>query len=178
MACHSLRERSFRSVPANASKSPRSTSSRFPLFRARSLPAQTQRRTVSADRPVSRAASLISNSSCAIPATKTFYYIRRGVVEVANPGPQIGRAPDLRGYPRLRRHGSANLRRESPRTGGSPWRTLIEQSNLARHGGGNGGTGRLPRQSLSAKRGPSLSGMPIAASDISRRRCVTAPRRG
>jgi hypothetical protein len=70
-------------VPANASKSPRSTSSRFPLFRARSLPAQTQRRTVSADRPVSRAASLISNSSCAIPAAKTFYYIRRGVVEVA-----------------------------------------------------------------------------------------------
>lgn len=67
---------------ANASKSPRRTSSRFPLFRARILPAQTQRRTVSADRPVSRAASLISNSSCAIPGMKTFYYIQRGVVEV------------------------------------------------------------------------------------------------
>ncbi len=67
---------------ANASKSPRRTSSRFPLFRARTLPAQTQRRTVSVDRPVSRAASLISNSSWAIPATNTFYYIRRGVVEV------------------------------------------------------------------------------------------------
>src|ERR1700736_2107580 len=82
MARHSLRERSFRSVPANASRSPRRTSSRFPLFRARTLPAQTQRRTVSADRPVSRAASLISNSSSAIPAMTTFYYIRRGVVEV------------------------------------------------------------------------------------------------
>jgi hypothetical protein len=69
-------------VPANASKSPRRTSSRFPLFRARTLPAQTQRRTVSGDRPVSRAASLISNSSCAVLAMKTFYYIRQGVVEV------------------------------------------------------------------------------------------------
>ena len=67
---------------ANASKSPRRTSSRFPLFRARTLPVQTQRRTVSVDRPVSRAASLISNSSWAISAMKTFYYIRRGVVEV------------------------------------------------------------------------------------------------
>jgi hypothetical protein len=58
------------------------TSSRRPLFRAGSLPAQTQRRIVSADRPVRRAASLIFTSSFAISGVKTFCYINPAVVKV------------------------------------------------------------------------------------------------
>lgn len=69
MARHSLRERWLApEVPDTASKSPRKTKRRLPRFRARSLPDQTQRRTVSADRPVSSAAALMSSSSRAISA--------------------------------------------------------------------------------------------------------------
>lgn len=82
MACHSRSERIFRSLPAKASKSPRRTRSRFPLFRARSFPAQTQRRTVSVDRPVSRGSISDTNSSRAISATRMLYYIYHAVVEV------------------------------------------------------------------------------------------------
>src|SRR5207244_7008057 len=81
-ARHSVRERGLvRWLPANASTSLRNTNSRLPSFRARSLPDQTQRRTVSVDRPVSRAAALISSSSRAVSAMLIFYYINGDVVE-------------------------------------------------------------------------------------------------
>src|SRR2546426_2029184 len=82
-ARHSVRERGLVwRLPANASTSLRNTKSRLPSFRARSLPDHTQRRTVSVDRPVSRAAALISSSSRTMSATPTFYYINVVVVEV------------------------------------------------------------------------------------------------
>src|SRR5207248_7308883 len=88
VARHSVRERGLVCwLPANVSTSLRNTSSRLPSFRARSLPDQTQRRTVSGDRPVSRAAALISSSSRAMSATPTFYYINDIVVEVRKTGP-------------------------------------------------------------------------------------------
>src|SRR5205823_1491484 len=87
VARHSVRERGLVCwLPANASTSLRNTKSRLPSFRARSLPDQIQRRTVSVDRPVSRAAALISSSSRAMSATPpTFYYIREIVVEPEKP---------------------------------------------------------------------------------------------